>query len=207
MHKLIIFINIVISGTLLAGTADLALELEFNEFNGVVYEPQGDFIARITNLGPDVAADNIPFPLPLTTFTSAIDDNGNFTPEIQFSADTQNNNQECYFTLAIGSPPPGSIGPKYVYGIDIPSLAVNETIECHGIFSRHFQSGTRDVTWQTYNSFDHDPNTDNNSQVITFGIPPKAVSVNNVFALVLLLLLVFYFGYHSKSNDDIKNIS
>lgn len=207
MLKLIIFINIVISGSLMAGTADLAIELEFNEVNGVVYESQGEFIARVTNLGPDVAAANATFPLPLSILSSVIDDNGNFTPEIQFAAGSQNNNQECYFTLAIGSPPPGSIGPKYVYGIDIPSLAVNETIECYGIFSKHFQSGTRDVTWETYNSFDVDPNNNNDSQIITFGIPPKAVPVNNVFILVLLLLLVIYFGYHSKSNNDIKNIS
>ncbi len=200
MLKLVFFIIVFQSSSLIAGTADLSIALDFNEINRIVYEPQGEFVVRVTNLGPDVAADNIPFPLPLTTLTSAIDDNGDFTPEIQFVTDSQNNNQECYFTLAIGSPPPGSIGPKYVYGIDIPSLAVNETIECHGLFSRHFQSGTRDVTWKTYNSFDTDPNNNNDSQTITFGIPPKAVPVNNKFILILLLTLVLYFGFKRLIN-------
>lgn len=201
MLKLIIFLNIFISGSLIAGTVDLSLELDINTKNGIVYESQGDFIIRIINLGPDIAAINTSLPLPLTIQASIIDDNGNFTPEIQFAAGSQNNNQECSFTLAIGSPPPGSIGPKYAYGINIPSLAVNETIECHGIFSRHFQSGTRDVTWETYNSFDVDPNNNNDSQIITFGIPPKAVPTNNIFVLILFLTLVLYFGYKSKKYE------
>jgi|SRR5690606_15491617 len=198
MLKIFLLINIFISSSLIAGTADLSIELEFNEVNGVVYESQGEFVVRVTNLGPDVAAASATFPLPLSILSSVISDNGSFTPEIQFAASSQNNNQNCYFVMVIGSPPPGGGGPTYAYDIDIPSLAVNETIECYGIFSRHFQSGTRNVTWETYNSFDVDPNNNNDSQIITFGIPPKIVPINNIFVLALLFILMIYFGYKSK---------
>lgn len=197
MFKIFILINIFISSSLIAGTADLSIELSFNEVNGVVYEEQGEFVARITNNGPDIAAGSAPVSFPISLTSGLIQDNGSFTPEIQFAAGSQNNNQECYFILVIGSPPPGGT-VSYVYNININSMAVNETVECHGIFSRHFLSGTRDVNWTIRNAYDTDPDSTNNSQIVTFGIPPKAVPVNNAFVLALLFILMIYFGYKSK---------
>lgn len=197
MFKLILLSSVFVSASLFAGTADLAIELEFNEVSGIVVEEQGEFVARITNNGPDVAAETAPISFPISLSSGVVQDNGSFTPDIQFAAGTQNNKQECFFILIIGEPPPGG-SVSYVYNIYTQPIAVNETIECHGIFSRHFQSGTRDVNWNIRNSYDSDPNSNNNSQVITFGVPPKSVPVNNTVILVLLYFLLLYFGYKSK---------
>jgi hypothetical protein len=197
MLKRIILLSIFFSCSALGGTADLSIEMEFSEVNGVVFEQQGEFVARITNNGPDFAAENAPFQNPITLSSGIIQDNGSFTPNIQFAAAAQNDNQQCFFFLTIGSPPPGG-SVSYGYSIALPPIEANQTIECYGIFSRHFLSGTRDVNWTIRNNFDTDPVASNNTQTVTFGIPPKAVPVNNIFTLVLLFTLMLYFGYKSK---------
>jgi len=197
MRKLLIAWCILLLSTyVMGGTADLEIELNFNKVNGVVIEQQGDFIVRITNNGPDIAANDAATDLPIIALSSIIRDNGSFTPEIQFAASPQNNNNECFFTLVIGDPPPGG-GVRYAYDINIPSLGVNETIECFGIFSTHFASGTREVDWSIRNTFDTDPVVENNVQFVTFGIQPRSIPVNNLLFLFVLVLSVLLLG--SKS--------
>jgi len=97
---------IACSFQLSAGTeADLVVELEFNEVGGVVYEPVGTFVVRVTNLSPNIAADGVSG-TPLALLSSVIQDNGSFTPEIHFFPGPLNN-PACIFLFGIGSPIPG----------------------------------------------------------------------------------------------------
>ncbi len=192
----IIIVFLVFSSSVIGGTADLSIELEFNTIDGVVWEQQGEFTARITNNGPDVAAENAPIPLPISLLSGIIRDNGSFTPEIQFTAGANNNNQECFFVLIIGDPPPGG-GPSYAYDIDVPSIQVGQTIECFGIFSTHFNSGTREVNWNIRNTFDDDPVSANNTQTVVFGIAPRSVPVNSLSAMISLIFLFLMVGLYS----------
>lgn len=177
----------------MAGVADLDLEINFNDINGVVLDRVGEFSVTVTNLGPDVAGSKGTPPFPIAILASIIQDNGSSTPEIQFAASSSNDNTRCFFSLVIGSPPPGG-SVSYGYDINIPQLGVNETIECHGLYSTHFNSGTREITWSTRNSFDTDPVPGNNSQAVTFGIPPISVPINQPYFLILLSLLFLIIG-------------
>ncbi|VAW46442.1 hypothetical protein MNBD_GAMMA02-1812 [hydrothermal vent metagenome] len=178
------------STCVMGGTADLEIELNFTETDGIVLEQQGEFIARITNNGPDIAAVDATLSRPITLSSGVIQDNGSFTPEIQFAASSQNNNNECFFILVIGDPPPGG-SVSYIYTIRTPPIQVNQTIECYGIFSTHFASGTREVNWIIRNNFDTDPIVGNNTQLVTFGIQPRSVPVNNLLFLFLLVFSIF----------------
>ncbi len=171
------------------GTADLAISLNFNEVDGVVLDRQGEFVATITNNGPDVAAENSGFQFPITLSSGIIQDNGSFTPDVQFAAAANNNNQECFFVLVIGDPPPGG-SVSYAYNLSMPEIAVNETITCNGIYSTHFDSGTRSVNWNIRNNFDDDPVSTNDTQTVVFGIAPRSVPTTGFYSLILLLILI-----------------
>lgn len=183
------------------GTADLAISLNFNEVDGVVLDRQGEFVATITNNGPDVAAENSGFQFPITLSSGIIQDNGNFTPDVQFAAAANNNNQECLFVLVIGDPPPGG-SVSYGYNLSVPEIPVNETITCNGIYSTHFNSGIRDVNWRIRNNFDDDPVSTNDTQTVVFGIAPRSVPVNNIYSLLALLLFTLLIGV--KANRKSK---
>jgi len=184
------------------GTADLAISLNFNEVDGVVLDRQGEFVATITNNGPDVAAENSGFQFPITLSSGIIQDNGNFTPDVQFAA-ANNNNQECFFVLVIGDPPPGG-SVSYAYNLSVPEIGVNETITCYGIYSTHFDSGTRSVNWNIRNNFDDDPVSTNDIQTVVFGIAPTSVPVNNFYSLLTLSLFTLLIGV--KANRKSQNI-
>jgi hypothetical protein len=201
LKKIITIFCLTLAIPSFAGTsADLQLEIEFNETNGVVLEAQGEFIARVTNFGPDIAAANTTA-LPIGILSSVIQDNGSFTPEIVLDPAPENNNNECFFILIIGDPPPGG-GVVYAYDLNVPSLEVNETAECYGTFTRNFQSGTREINWLIDNPYDVDPNTNNNTQSVIFGVPPTPVSSLSEFSLFLLLLMVLILGIQSQKHSS-----
>lgn len=183
--------------------ADLAIELEFNSVDGVVVEPQGKFIARITNFGPDIAAVDATLERPITLSSGVVQDNGSFTPDIQFAPSAQNNNQECFFILVIGEPPPGGM-VSYIYTIRTPPIEINETIECFGIFSTHFDSGTREVNWKIRNTFDDDPVSANDTQTVVFGIAPKIVPINHLSAMIALLFMFLFIGVYAVRRNNTK---
>ncbi len=195
--KAIAYICLIFCFEAIAGSSDLYIELDFNEENGIVFEPSGEFTLTVTNLGPDIAAEGVPLLRPISIFTSVIQDNGSFTPEIQISPGAQGDNSNCSFLFIIGEPLPGE-SVTYAYSIDVPSLSVNETVQCFGSFSRHFQNGSREIEWSIFNEFDTDPNPKNNNQVITFGIPARPVPMNSWFTLVLMGLLILVFGVKTK---------
>lgn len=198
----LIIIFLVLSGSAFGGTADLSIELEFNNVDGIVLDRQGEFVARITNNGPDIAAVDATLERPITLSSGVIQDNGSLTPNIQFAPSVQNNNQECFFILVIGDPPPGG-SVSYVYTIRTPPIEVNETIECFGIFSSHFNSGTREVNWNIRNTFDDDPVSSNNTQTVVFGIAPRSVPINNLHSLLALLFLVMLIGIFASRKTKI----
>jgi len=82
------------------------------------------------------------------------------------------NSCEFFFFLTIGGPPPGGT-VSYAYNIALSVIEVNQTIECFGLFSTHFDSGTREVNWNISNTFDTDPVTDNNTQACNIWYPTK----------------------------------
>jgi len=174
--------------------SDLAIELEFNEIAGVVTEAQGEFVARVTNLGPDPAGLNAPFPHPIAFLSDVVQFNGSTGPEINFTAAPHNDNQKCFFVTVIGSPPPGGHGPVYAFDINIQSVEVNETVECFGRYTRSFESGVREVGWEIRNFADTDPNDNNNVQSITFGFPPENVPTIGYFTLSFLMLAMLLTG-------------
>ncbi len=179
-----------------AGVADLSIELEFNTTDGIVVEQQGEFIARITNNGPDPAGINSTLQYPISFSSGIIQSEPSLGLPLEFAPSPNNNNNICFFTTVIGDPPPGG-NLSFVFIFNIPSLAVNETIECLGIYSASFQSGTREVNWEILNSFDIDPIIENNTQLVIFGIQPRSVSVNNPLLLSTLILLMLLVGRKS----------
>lgn len=191
VRSLALVVSLIYPLLSLGGTADLAVELEINEIDGVVLEQQGEFVARITNNGPDIAANGIPGG-PIGLLSSTIQDNGSFTPEIQF-APAPGNDPGCTFIFTIGDPPPGG-SVVYAYSLVTTTLAVNQTVTCRGVFSRNFSDGTRELTWTLFNEFDTDPVPDNNTRAVTFGISPKSVPINQPYFLILLSLLFLIIG-------------
>lgn len=192
----LLLLCLILSNSCIAGIADLSVHLEFNQVNGVVYEQQGSFVARITNNGPDTAGLNAGLPNPISLSSGIIQDNGSFTPNIQFAPSSENNNQECFFLLTIGEPPPGG-SVSYGYSINVLPIEPGQTVECFGIFSRHFVSGTREVNWNIYNTFDTDPIAENNTQSVVFGVPPQSVPVGGLWFLLTLILLMLLLGRKS----------
>lgn len=191
MRYFILFLTLFSSIQSLAGTADLSVILEYEDTNGIVLDRQGEITFIITNNGPDIAADGVPGN-PIAVLSNTIQDNGSFTPEIEF-APAIGNDPRCNILLTIGDPPPGG-SVVYAYTITLPPLDVNQTITCRAVFSRNFMSGTREVSWTSFNNFDVDPDSSNDSQTIVFGIPPRSVPLDNPLFLIGLLLLVLYYG-------------
>lgn len=189
-----IFLSLLLLSNLaIGGVADLSIELEFNENDGIVFDQFGAFTVRITNFGPDIAAVDASFSYPISLFTGVIRDNGSFTPEIQFGPAPQNNNQECFFALIIGEPPPGG-SVSYAYEIFINPLQVGQTIECFGLYSTHFDSGSKNIEWAIHNTFDEDPDPTNDAQTVIFGISPRSVPVNNLPAMISLVCILLLMG-------------
>lgn len=193
----LVFLAIMPFSNCIAGIADLSIELEFNTTNGVVVERQGGFIARIKNNGPDIAGIDSNLQLPITMSSGIIRVEPSLGLPLEFAPSVQNNNSICNFTTIIGSPPPGGT-VSYVFGFDVPPIAVGEIIECHGMYVANFQSGSREVTWRILNSpNDDDPNDSNDSQTVIFGFPPISIPTNNSFFLYFLFLFTLFLGRKS----------
>lgn len=194
-YYLIFLLSLIGSFQVHSGTADLELSMHINGIaNGVQNGQQGTYTLTITNNGPEIAAAGITgdiiaaisSPIPLVEGGPAID----FLP-------SNSDDPRCGFAVAQSEPSP--IHPsRFAYFIRVPSLQVNESIECSGLYIVNLAFGELLVNWSLNNQFDTDPDENNNEVTFLFGIAPRQVPATHFLGIVVLIMLTLLLVRNKK---------
>lgn len=178
----------MISPLLNAGVADLAIGVSIEGIeDGVEFGETGNYTIIITNNGPDIAADGVPG-LPIAVRTSSIPGLQSGPPIIDYIPDP-NNDVRCFFTSAVGSPPPFGTA-SYAFFYLFSSINQGESIECSGTYLVNIQEGSNAHDWFISNNSDTDPISANNRQSFVFGVPPKPVPTIGITGLLFMVFLI-----------------
>lgn len=177
----------------ISGTADLELTMEFDIPKFVNFGDTGEFSITITNNGPDDAGLDSPFLFPIIANTSAIETSSELMPAVSFSQILVE--QECFFIASIAEPLPGQY-PTFNYEFDYPIIPVNTSFTCFGQYHIGFSEGVETINWSIFNFLDTDPNPNNNSVDMVFGIQPPIVPSLSWWSTMIMILILGLFGFH-----------
>ncbi len=186
-----IFFILMLSINSHAGTADLALTMNFDLSEYVELNQEGTFSITLSNNGPDMAGLGSASQLALDVYTNPI-----IPPDLFFILDTEIP-QVCSSGYLILEPVPFlNIPLRHIYVFSFPKIASGESVTCYGRYYVGFNHGRRDILWKIGNIFDDDPNESNNEVNMIFRAAPAVIPVFSnlgILVLVLLILLMIYF--------------
>lgn len=178
------------------GQADLALSLSIDA--AAPYQPdQQVFLSlTVTNLGPDVAGQEVPGdPVLPVQFSSPVSvDAANRLPLLVQPVHPIT----CPIEYVPFDPPPGMRG-GIINVVYQPRLLVGESRTCVLLVEiEPTQVVGPSMTWRVTSQLDVDPNTTNNTQVVAFPFRAQAIPSTSPIALVLLLSLTLILARYAR---------
>gem|GEM_PF-7086282 len=145
---------------------------------------EGEFSVTVTNNGPDVADS----PGTYAPFISSANSDYIFSPDFNI---VQN---DCVFATFIAEPRPPVFPGGITLLIATNPIAVGDSVTCFGRYAVGFESGRRELFWETVNfgqgSLIDDPFLENNTVTVTLGIQPIPVDALGIFSMLLMMFLL-----------------
>ncbi len=191
--QLILFL-LVIGTQARAGTTDLSIEFIADIADGVEIGEVGSFTLAVTNHGPDPSGFDSVNELPITVVSSPLWIPLPSTIDVYFQIDPDVV-QDCVL-FSYGVDPPLNTPPHYLMFADFPPLLAGQTATCQGIYTVGHVDPAKVVELRVRaQPVDTDPNPDNNTIAVVFGLPPTVVPVNAGYFLMALAVLLTWIAW------------
>ncbi len=176
-----------------AGTTDLSIEFIADIAEGVEIGEVGSFTLAVTNHGPDPAGVDSIHALPVWASSSPLWLPLPSTVDVFFQIDPDVNQNCALFSLGIDPPP--NTPPHYRLSARFPAIQPNETVFCQGLYTVGHLDPSKVIEIKVGTPLeDTDPNEDNNTVVVVFGLPPAVIPVNAWMHLLMLVGLLMAFA-------------